>query len=145
MIEPLSTEESIALDEGLAFATRIALQSGASRAAKRPFTVELVQALYDRYLDDEIDDVDATIALGLAFGETIVAKSGFEWVRVTDELGSETCISPEGKDLHCAPVSMIQKRLRRRERVSIASMRDGIIALILERLDQAGDRKVSWQ
>ncbi|MGD2131322.1 MAG: DUF3806 domain-containing protein [Maricaulaceae bacterium] len=139
MLRPLSADELLALDEGLAFAMRI------SQASQRPLSVQQVQSLYDSFLEEEIDAPDALIALGLAFGETIVEESNFEWVRAEDEYGEETCLSPPGKNIHCAPISMIQKRLRRKEAVSIEQLRDETIKVIRAKLDnnEIQDRKAN--
>ncbi len=109
--------------------------------AVRPLTTAQVQALYDMLVTEEAGD-EAVIALGLAFGEQIVRVSGLEWARISDEYGDETCVAVRGREIFCAPISMIQKRIRRKERVEVGSLRDEMIAIIRKKIDegQVADR-----
>lgn len=129
-LRPLSSDEITARDAGLDLAAR--LINGAS-----PLRIDQVQALYDGLLAGRVDGGgDASIALGIAFGEQIVSKAAFEWMRVSDEYGDETCVSAPGKEIFCAPISMLQKRLKRREAIDIAQLRDEMIELIQRRIDE---------
>ena len=129
-LRPLSSDEIAARDTGLALAAQLV-------DASLPLRIDQVQALYDALLAERVDgDGDASIALGLAFGEQIVSMAAFEWMRVTDEYGDETCVSPPGKEIFCAPISMIQKRLKRREAIDVARLRDEMIAVIQSRIDE---------
>lgn len=129
-LRPLSSDDIAARDAGLDLAARLI-------DASRPLRMNEVQALYDALLAGCIDgDGDASIALGLAFGEQIVSKAAFEWMRVADEYGEETCVSPFGKEIFCAPISMLQKRLKRREATDVARLRDEIIEVIERRIDE---------
>jgi len=94
--------------------------------------------LYDGFLAERLEREDALIALGLSFGEQIVRTADFEWVRVSDEYGEETCVAPRGKTVHCAPISMIKKRLMRGEVVDLARLRDHTIEVILKSLADGG-------
>ncbi len=110
-VVPLSAEQRDALDSGLALAA--ALAGGA-----RPLNAAQVQDLYDCMRGkDGIEPARGVI--GLAFGELILTHGPFEWVRVSDELGSETSIAVMGYDLHCYPISMIERRLEADEGVEI--------------------------
>lgn len=75
------------------------------------------------------------IATGIAFGELISRKAGYDWVRVIDEWGSETCLSPKGWDGTCHPISMIQKRTARREDIDMGELRDDTIRTVQKRID----------
>jgi hypothetical protein len=125
-LRPLTEDEILAREAGLDMAARLA-------GAARPLSVAYVQALYDVLLIEQAGD-EALIALGLAFGEQIVAASDFEWARVSDEYGDETCVAVRGKEIFCAPISMIQRRIRRQERLDISSLRDETIAIIRKRI-----------
>lgn len=129
-LRPLSSDELAARDAGLDLAARLI-------SASRPLRIDQVQALYDALLAGRVDgDGEASIALGLAFGEQIVATAAFEWMRVSDEYGDETCVSPRGKEIFCAPISMLQKRLKRREAIDVAQLRDEMIEVIQRRIDE---------
>ena len=129
-LRPLLSDEIAARDTGLALAAQLV-------GASLPLRIDQVQALYDALLTAHVDGGgDASIALGLAFGEQIVSTAAFEWVRVSDEYGEETCVSPPGKEIFCAPISMLQKRLKRREAIDVARLRDEMIAVIHERIDE---------
>ena len=129
----LTDSEITALNSGLALASRLAKQESA-------LTLEQVQALYDSALDDGRPDVERDIAIGLAFGSLIVDEKEFEWARISDKWGDETCVAVVGKNCNAAPISMIQKRLGRAETVDLAELRDGTIRLLRERAALAADR-----
>lgn len=133
-IRPLADDEIKARDAGLEMAARLV-------GEPRPLSLAHVQALYDVLLVEE-GGTEALIALGLAFGEQVAAASDFEWVRVSDEYGDETCLAPPRKQIFCAPISMIQKRIGRQERLDIAVLRDETIATVRKRIaeGQAADR-----
>ena len=103
-IRPLNNEEKSALESGLTLAARIADKP-------QPLSVADVQFLCDSFIDEKISDEEAIIGLGLSFGQLIVMQAGYEWVRVEDEYGQETCVAPKGAKINCGPISMIQKRL----------------------------------
>ena len=132
-IRELTDHEIAARESSLDTAARLA-------GASRPLGTKHVQALYDVLVAEDAGD-EALIALGLAFGELIAAAPDFEWVRVSDEYGEETCVAARGKEISCAPISMIQKRIERRERVDIAELRDGIIASIRERIAEGSAKE----
>jgi hypothetical protein len=132
-LRPLNDGEIVALQQGLALA---------SQMARSDSTLDLVQVqqLYDAALDSNERDVERLIAIGLAFGALIVDGAEFEWARISDEWGDETCVGVIGKMTHCAPISMIQKRLRRAETIDVAELRGGTIRALREQAAQAADR-----
>ena len=99
-----------------------------------PLSVGDVQIIYQVIMEDFRDHDLALIAVGIAFGETIAAKAGWEWVRVTDEYGSETSLGPAGYNITCHPISMIQKRIQDGVSVEIEELRDETIAHIQRRI-----------
>jgi hypothetical protein len=129
----LTDSEIAALNSGLALASRLAKQESV-------LSLEQVQALYDRALDDGQPDVERDIAIGLAFGNLLVDDKEFVWARISDKWGDETCVAVAGKNCHAAPISMIQKRLRRAENVNLAELRDGTIRVLREQASLAADR-----
>jgi hypothetical protein len=133
-MKPLTPEESAARDSALEMAATLV-------GAGRPLTMANVQALYDALLNKNPSD-EALISLGMAFGEQIIARSDFEWVRIIDEYGEETCVAAPGKDIFCPPISMIQKRIRRSEAMNLSEFADGIIEMIREKIaeDKPADR-----
>lgn len=111
----LTVAEVEALEAALSFAARIA-------RVERPLSLEQVQDLYDGFLEEEIDDADAIMALGLSFGQCLISSGPFEWVRVTDEYGEETSVAVIGATIYIHPISMIQKRLADREKIIVEQL-----------------------
>ncbi|MDZ7628569.1 MAG: DUF3806 domain-containing protein [Parvularculaceae bacterium] len=97
--------------------------------------------LYDAIRTDHPDNVEALVAVGLAFGETIAQKAGFEWVRVKNEYGEETALAPKGIEVACHPISMLQKRIAVREPVAITELRDATIKIVEELASSGKYRK----
>ncbi len=126
VIRNLTDDEKCALNEGLALAANLV-------AGNLPLSVEQMQELYNALLETKSEK--AIIAAGLSFGQLIADKAGFEWVRVSDEWGEETSVSPPGVRLFCSPVSMIQKRLNRSEAVDIGALRDATISSLMQMIE----------
>jgi hypothetical protein len=126
-IRPLSDDEEVFRQEALALAAQY-LDSAS------PLSMEKVQELYQVVAKNFRDYDKAQIAVGIAFGETIAEKTGWEWVRVTDEYGAETSLSPPGYTIACHPISMIQKRIAADEEVDLAELRAETIDVIERRI-----------
>lgn len=122
-IRELTQEERDALEQGLDLAAKLVDGS-------RPLSAESVQELYEALLKRQGDFSEGVIAAGLSFGQLIADRAGYEWVRVSDEYGDETCLSPIGVQVMCAPISMIQKRMSQESRVNIPELRDETIQAI---------------
>ncbi len=123
----LNASEKVSLDQGLALAKHLTNTS-------QPLNTSQVQILYDVLLETKQYDENHMIALGLAFGDLMVKKSDMEWVRISDEYGEETGLSPQEYQMFIAPISMIQKRIDRHEHLSIATLRDDTIKLVNEQI-----------
>jgi len=134
VLRELNSDEREALEEGLELAARIA-------DARRPLDILQVQRLYDDYLDEQITDTDAVIALGLAFGDEVRRRGNLVWARVIDEYGDETCVAAPKHKVHAAPISMIQKRLNRKERVNLTQLRDATLEAIAKQIPGAMARE----
>ena len=130
-IRQLNEEERLALVDGLALASRLI-------GEPQPFSIEQIQSLYNIVCDEHAENLEAQIAVGLAFGEAIADITGYEWVRVKDEWGEETSLSPAGLRVACHPISMIQKRIAKKEAVDLVKFRDGIIETIQNRAGSEG-------
>ncbi len=130
----LNSAELEALQAGLDLAARLANSDG-------PPSLDQVQILYDAFLAEYLDDSDAIIALGLAFGQCIVSSGPFEWVRCIDEYGDETSVSVVGAAIYIHPISMIQKRLASRERVVIEQLCDDSLAQLAGLVNKGGYAK----
>lgn len=126
-IRPLTHEEISARDAGLELACTLA-------GKPRPLSAADLQGVYNALMAERLASGDAAIALGLACAELLVVQFGMEWVRIEDEHGSETVVSPPGKDIFCAPISMIQKRLRRGEPVDVGALMDGVGKHVAEKI-----------
>jgi hypothetical protein len=127
-IRALTAEEESARLNALDLAVRLA-------GGIIPLKAPRVQALYDVIREDFPNNTDAVIALGIAFGELIKAKAGYEWIRVEDEFGSETSLAPVGYDGVCHPLSMIQKRINRAELLDIVELCDDTIRTVQGMID----------
>jgi hypothetical protein len=66
----------------------------------------------------------------LAFGDELLKHGEFEWVRVTDDYGEETCVAIRGLSVYCSPISMIQKRISRGELPDFVELRKATIAMM---------------
>jgi hypothetical protein len=135
-IRPLSDDEEVYRQDALALAAHY-LDSAT------PLPIEKVQELYQVVTENFRHYDKAQIAVGIAFGETIAEKTGWQWVRITDEYGAETSLSPPGYTIACHPISMIQKRIADNEQVDLAELRDETINVIERRIEEgmAGTRK----
>jgi len=122
-ISGLTVEQARAVDEAIALAADYL-------ATDPPFSPAEVQRLYDAVASDHPDLVEAQIAVGMAFGEMIISKAGYEWVRVSDEYGEETALCHRAAAVTCFPISMLQKRISRREEVDLVELRDATIAVV---------------
>lgn len=112
-IRSLNPSERAALNEALGLAVRL---------VDRPTGADAVQELFDSVLEFDDPPEHVVVALGLSFGQLILELSGFEWVRVKDEYGEETCVGVNNTQVFCAPISMIQKRLANRNRVDVLEL-----------------------
>ena len=130
-ISELTQDELSALRDGLALAAKLVGKT-------LPLSLEHVQELYDTLRDNKSDFPEGTIALGLSFGQLIADQSGYDWVRVSDEYGEETCLSPVGAQLICSPISMMQKRLSNSEVEDLGHLRDETIKIISSKI-QSGE------
>ena len=119
-ITALSTDELSALSDGLNLASKLAKKP-------KPLSELDVQNLYDEFLQTSLDFQEGIIALGLSFGQLLLEEDNFEWVRVADEYGEETVISPKGSMTICAPISMIQKRLQKKENLDIRNFKTHLV------------------
>jgi hypothetical protein len=94
-----------------------------------PFSMPSVQQFYDHCLEEKLTG-NPTIVLGLCFGAVIASRTGYEWVRGEDENGSETGLAPVGKTIFIAPITMLQKQLRLRDRCNLEDLAHDTILLI---------------
>lgn len=115
VISPLTDSQIAEIDAALGRAAEWAGVDGSPGPEK-------VQEIYDAFLEQEINDSDWKLTLGIAFGQVLVDRGGLEWVRVMDSHGEEVCVAVQGKKCFCAPISMIEKRIDRAERLSIARL-----------------------
>lgn len=135
-IRPLSDDEEGYRQEALALAANY-LDS------TTPLPMAKVQELYQVVTENFRDYDKAQIAVGIAFGEMIAERTGWEWVRVSDEYGAETSLSPPSYMIACHPISMIQKRIAANAPADLAELRGETIDVIERRITEgyAGERK----
>ena len=103
-IRELNTEELEALELSLKMISKFTREP-------RPVSFSGLQRAYDDLIsfDKKYDQLE--ISLGISFGQKFVDTGRYEWVRVSDDYGEETCISPKELMINVAPISMIQKRI----------------------------------
>jgi hypothetical protein len=130
-ISRLTVEQAQAVEQAIVLAADYL-------ATEPPFSPLEVQRLYDAVARDQPDHVEATIAVGMAFGELIIAKADYEWVRVSDEYGEETALCHRAAEVTCFPVSMLQKRLSKGEAVDLVELRDSTIAVVEDAVAKGG-------
>ena len=126
---PLTADERDALESGLNLAAAMA-------GSTRPLSAAQVQGLYDGFRGKR-GIAEAVGVVGLAFGEMLLPRGPFEWLRKTDEFGAETCLGVKGFELFCYPISMIQKRLEAGEAVEI-EMLAGQTLMEMKKLIESG-------
>lgn len=124
-ISGLTVEQAQAVDEAIALAADYL-------ATDPPFSPVEVQRLYDAVARDHSENVEAQIAVGMAFGEMIISKADYEWVRISDEYGEETALCHRAAAVTCFPISMLQKRISKREEIDLVELRDATIAVVEE-------------
>jgi hypothetical protein len=129
----LTVEQGQAVEEAIALAADYL-------ATDPPFSPVEVQRLYDAVARDHPDHVEAQIAVGMAFGEMIIDKADYEWVRVSDDYGEETALCHRAAAVACYPISMLRKRISRREEVDLVELRDATIAVVEGAVTKGG-----WQ
>jgi hypothetical protein len=134
-IRSLNDAEFEALEAAIDLATHLTNLS-------RPLQSMQIQSLYNVIHRSQFRDPLHVIALGLSFGEELRGHGNFEWVRVIDDFGEETCIAIRGKMACCPPISVIQKRLDRDELPDFVKLREAIIANLENSVtDQTEDRE----
>lgn len=123
VLHSLTPELEGALDDALRFLHDYSVKIGRP-VSREPNGDDLpsLQAIYEIFLDAEDLHPDAVLSLGLGFGRVLHSRGGFDWVRVTDQYGEETGLQVTGTTVSIAPISMIQKRLNRREKVCLAEL-----------------------
>ena len=127
-IQTLNDQEHSALIDGLNLAARLLDSSP-------PLNIAQLQELFEALKSRGNDFPEAAIALGLAFGQVMVDETGFDWVRVNDEFGQETCVSPTGTKLICAPISMIQKRLSSDDTIDLNRLKNFVVEQINQKVE----------
>ncbi|MCX7358360.1 MAG: DUF3806 domain-containing protein [Alphaproteobacteria bacterium] len=131
----LTPDERGAMEAALHLAAKLANEP-------LPLGFAQVQRLYDAMLAQTERDEDEVIALGMAFGAAINERARFDWVRVSDQWGDETCVGPPHKTIHVAPISMVQKRLVRNEVIDLEQFADSVIGSVKSKI--AGNQTDSW-
>jgi len=131
-VRELNAEEQAAFEAGLALVRRAAFELGTplSRDGEED-DLPILQGVLDTHLQWPRDD-ELAIGVGLAFGKVLETTMDLEWVRVTDEYGSETSLTMPGTSLWVHPISMITKRLADGDAISLRNMLD----YLLDRLPQ---------
>lgn len=129
-IMPLTVETERALDQAKDLFLHMAQHEGYTSATIGQDALPILQRLYDAALEMDEDVSTLAISLGVALGEIFRGAGDFEWVRVRDEYGEENSLAVPGTSLTIHPISMITKRVARKETVDLAAMTDDICTRI---------------
>jgi hypothetical protein len=65
-------------------------------------------------------------SLGIALGDALVQRCGFEWVVVEDEHGRDPALRLPGTTIIVYPLTMISKRVEKGESVDVSALIDGV-------------------
>jgi hypothetical protein len=98
--------------------------------AKEEYDTDIDQSLdtlavLQQILDNDLVNDDGVLAVGVAMGR-VMAKNipGLDWWVVVDEFGRDLCLRYRATTLRINPVSMISKRVSRKEIPNIAALFD---------------------
>ncbi|HEY8695992.1 MAG TPA: DUF3806 domain-containing protein [Rhizomicrobium sp.] len=128
----LNAEENSAFESGMGLVRRTAAELGTPLSLRgEEGDLSVLQHLLDTHVQWPRDD-ELAIGIGLAFGVVLENTIGLEWIRVTDEYGSETSLRVPGTTLWVHPISMITKRLNKGDEISLRHM----LEFLLDRLPQ---------
>jgi len=122
-VRGLTSEEQEARDDAIALAAEYL-------AIDAPPSLPDVQTLYDVIAADHPEDTTAQIAAGIAFGAIIADRSGFDWVRIIDDVGEETGLCHPDNLVVCYPVSILQKRIVSGDAVDLLELCDATISAV---------------
>lgn len=106
-----------------------------------PITISVLQGMYDGGIAEQIDDQPYWEALAICIGDELVKRHHFEWVLITDEWGTEPAVAVPGKMVYATPMSMIFKRVEKREKVEVEFLIEET-ARVLNRQAQLSDTEV---
>ena len=127
---PLTPHQEERLQSGLDFAARIA-------DSARPLSLAQVQALYDAFIDEQVDHPVTIEALGISFGACLIGSGDLlEWVGYEDEYGEEISVAVIGKAIFAHPISMVQKRLEDRKTWDLAELHASTLARLRQMADE---------
>jgi uncharacterized protein DUF3806 len=69
-------------------------------------------------------------SLGIALGDALVQRQGYEWVAVEDEQGRDPALRVPGTTLTLFPLTMISKRIEQGEEVDVYTLFEGVCTLV---------------
>lgn len=115
IFNPLSEDDAYALQTARDLAIQL-------MQAAPQFIPSDLQRAYDDVVENHPDHGSFQIALGVAFGDVIRSEIDYEWISVSDQYGKENALSPRDVNVACFPISMIQKRLTSRAKVTILDL-----------------------
>ena len=84
------------------------------------------------------DCAEDIIAVGLAFGEAVLAETDYdEWVWVNGPFAEEMVLRPKNARLVCDPIGLIKKKLERNAPLDITGLCNGLIRGLQEWIECA--------
>ncbi len=123
---PLNSAEAAQITNALAVANQF-------------FPGKSMQAIYDLLLSAGPSRNHHSVeVLGFLFGDSLLAESWLQWgVSIQTGYEDEICVRVKNKDIGCAPLSMIRKRLEDGEQWDLVELSINTRSL-LRQLDQHG-------
>jgi len=122
---------------------RTLVEASSPSLTERDLTPEILDSAYEFWLNSggEIESQanDVIHAIGLAFGQFLVDRDGFEWVVVTDQFGTSIGVRalPKKGDVLVCPTSIVAKRWETRETRFFSPVYRAV-------LDQRDEIEASW-
>lgn len=124
LVEQLSDVEESALKELISEGIAAAETTGTTR-------LKDIQLAYDQRITADRFDNEASQALGALFGEFARRLTGWRWMRVSSEHGVEPslvhCLVDKREHYVVHPISMITKRIEKREATDLKDLLDFMI------------------
>lgn len=127
-IRSLNTEEVSALNDALQMVSKFTSE-------QLPVSFSGLQRTYDDLLSWDKEYVELEISIGISFGQKFIETGRYEWVRVSDEYGEETVVSPKGFRTIISSISMLRKRLERNEAVKLKDFFRSVDSSIVEMIE----------
>jgi hypothetical protein len=128
----LTAEDQAALDSDREFAPAVLkARFAGTRLTGAPSDVETLQRILDGGPHSE-SPADELVALGTSLGDLLGQAIGMQWVRFTDEHGTDLGLRYAKSTIVIFPRDMIVKRVEDGEEVDLQHLYDGVVEKVQE-------------